>query len=49
MEQGTVKWFNDAKGYGFIVKMGRMYSYISPQFRPVGFAACKKGKPCSSR
>jgi hypothetical protein len=49
MEQGAVKWFNDAKGYASsAVKMGRMGSYISLPFRQAAFAACKKDRLCSS-
>jgi CspA family cold shock protein len=49
MEQGTVKWFNDAKGYGFITPDGGgedLFAHFSAINMP-GFKSLKEGQKVS--
>ena len=45
MEQGTVKWFNDAKGYGFISREsgGDIFVHFSA-IRSNGFRSLQEGQ-----
>ena len=46
MEQGTVKWFNDAKGYGFISRQtgGDVFVHFSA-IQSSGFRSLQEGQP----
>jgi CspA family cold shock protein len=46
MEQGTVKWFNDAKGYGFISRQsgGDIFVHFSA-IQSNGFKSLQEGQP----
>ena len=45
MEQGTVKWFNDAKGYGFISRQsgGDVFVHFSA-IQSNGFRSLQEGQ-----
>jgi len=45
MEQGTVKWFNDAKGYGFISRQnGEDVFVLFSAIQSSGFRSLQEGQ-----
>ncbi|MGH9467048.1 MAG: cold-shock protein [Terriglobales bacterium] len=45
MEQGKVKWFNDAKGFGFITREGAPDVFVHySALPPGGFRTLKEGQ-----
>jgi len=47
MPQGTVKWFNNAKGYGFIIEDGKtedLFAHFST-IQMEGYKTLKAGQP----
>lgn len=47
MITGTVKWFNDAKGFGFILSSGKEYFVHYKEIQSQGFKSLKEGDKVS--
>jgi CspA family cold shock protein len=43
MQKGTVKWFNDGKGFGFIASEGSDYFVHFKEIQSEGFKSLKEG------
>lgn len=43
MHKGTVKWFNDSKGFGFITSEGNDYFVHFKEIQGKGFKSLKEG------
>lgn len=44
MQTGKVKWFNDAKGYGFIASEGKEYFVHFKEIQCEGFKSLTEGQ-----
>ena len=47
MQNGIVKWFNDAKGFGFIASQGSDYFVHFREIQGSGFKSLKEGDKVS--
>ncbi len=43
MQTGSVKWFNEAKGFGFILSGGKDYFVYFKEIQSEGFKTLKEG------
>jgi CspA family cold shock protein len=44
MQTGTVKWFNETKGFGFIASEGKDYFVYYKEISAPGFKTLKEGQ-----
>jgi CspA family cold shock protein len=44
MQTGTVKWFNEAKGYGFIASDNKDYFVYFSEIQGTGFKTLREGQ-----
>lgn len=44
MQKGTVKWFNDSKGFGFIASENKDYFVYFKEIKSEGFKTLKEGQ-----